>query len=183
MKIIFSLYFMLMAGVLFAEGEEHAPIWQQGTVILIQAVSFIILVYCLYKFLFKPVSEEMEMRQKQISSAYEDAEEAKRFCEGKKAEYDEMIKHADEEVQAKLAEALKTANSIKEEKIGEAAAEAERRLELAENTIQNEKEKAAFELREKTGSLGVQIASKILSEELDEKKHKALIDKFIKDLD
>ena len=183
MRIIFSLYLMLMTCALFAAEEEQAPIWQQGTVLLIQVISFLILIYCIYKFLFRPITEEMEQRQSQIENAYRDAEESKKFCEEKKAEYEEMIKHADKEVQQKLAEAVKEANSIKDKKLNEAAQEAKRKLELAENTIQNEKEKAAFELRKESGRLGVKIASKILNEKIDENKHKELVDEFIKGLD
>lgn len=184
MKFLFSLCLMIISSCcVFAAGEEPAPIWHQGTVILIQTVSFIILVFCIYKFLFKPVSEEMEIRQKQIANAYKDAEDAKKFCEEKKAEYEEMLIHADEEVKAKLNEAFKEANAIKDAKIGEAAQEAKRRLELAENTIEKEKAKALFSLREESGKLGVQIASKILNKELNQENHKELIDNFIKDLD
>ena len=184
MRLVFTLYLMLIPScALFAAEEESAPIWQQGSVMLIQAVGFIILVFCIYKFLLKPVSEQMEQRQKQIEEAYSDAEKSKQFCEEKQAEYEEMIKHADEEIQTKISEAVKQANAIKESKINEGIAEAKRRMELAEATIENEKEKAAAELRAESGVLGVKIASKILNEELDVKKHEKLINSFIEELD
>ncbi len=184
MKYLISLNLLLVSCAVFAEGEEElSPIWQQGTVILIQAISFLILVYCLYKFLFKPMTEAIETRQKQIADAYSEAEESKKAFEDKKAEYEDMIKHADEEVQAKLKEAIKDANAIKDRKIEEANLEVKRKMELAEYNIKNEKEKAITELKGQTGALGVQIASKILKEELNPQKHENLINNFIKDLD
>ena len=173
-----------MSCAVFAEGEEEvAPIWQQGTVILIQVIGFVILVLCLYKFLFKPVSEEMENRQEEIAEAYKDAEEAKAKNEAAEAKYEQMLKEADEEVQVKIAQAVKNANAIKEEKIAEASAEIKRKEELAQNNILNEKEKALTELKTQTGALGVEIASKILREEIDVKKHNDLINNFIKELE
>ena len=169
-----------MSCVLFAEGEEElSPIWQQGTVIFIQVVSFLILVYCLYKFLFKPIMESIETRQKQIADAYTEAEESKKEYEGRKAEFENMIKLADEEVAEKLKQALRDANSIKERKIEEANLEIKRKSKLAENNILNEKEKALTELKGQTGALGVQIASKILKEELNPEKHQNLINNFM----
>ena len=158
MKYLISLYLLLMSCVVFAEGEEEIPpIWQQGTVIVIQVISLLILIYVLYKFLFKPITESIETRQKQIADAYAEAEESKK--------------------------ALKDANAIKERKIEEATAEIKRKTEFAENSIMNEKEKALTELKEQTGALGVKIASKILHEELTPQKHEDLINNFIKDLE
>jgi len=183
MKFLFSLCLMLISTcAVFAE-EAHEPIWHQGTVLLIQVIGFIILIYFIGKFLIGPINEELETRQKQIADAYDEAEESKKYCEEKKSEYDELIKHADQEAKAIIDSAIKEGNKIKEEKINETVAECKHREEIAENNILNEKEKALVELKNTTGKLGVQIASKILNEELDEKKHNNLIDNFIKDLD
>jgi len=184
MKYLISLYLLLMSCAVFAEGEEEiAPIWQQGTVIVIQVISILILIFVLYKFLFIPIMESIETRQKQIADAYTEAEDSKKEYEDKKAEFENMIKLADEEVAEKLKQALKDANAIKDRKIEEANLEIKRKTELAENNIMNEKEKALSELKEQTGVLGVQIASKILNEELTPQKHESLINNFIKDLD
>lgn len=184
MRILISLCLLLVSACAAFAGEEaHAPIWQQGSVLLIQAIGFIILVYVIGKFLIGPVNDELETRQKQIADAYDEAEESKKYCDEKKAEYDELIKHADEEAKAILDKAVKESNQIKDQKINETIAECKRKEEIAENNILNEKEKALVELKNATGKLGVQIASKILDEELDENKHNNLINNFIKDLD
>lgn len=183
MRILISLCLLLVSTCAAFAEEEHAPIWQQGSVLLIQVIGFIILVYVIAKFLIGPINEELETRQKQIADAYDEAEESKKYCDEKKAEYDELIKHADEEAKAILDKAIKESNKIKEVKINETIAECKRKEEIAENNILNEKEKALVELKNTTGKLGVQIASKILNEELDENKHNNLINNFIKDLD
>ena len=184
MKYLISLNLLLISCAAFADGEEElTPIWQQGTVIVIQAISLLILIFVLYKFLFKPISESLETRQKEIADAYSEAEEQKKNYEDKLADLDNMIKHVDEEVEEKLKQAIKDANAIKDKKIEEANMEIRRKTELAENNIMNEKEKALTELKGQTGALGVQIASKILKEELTPQKHESLINTFIKDLD
>lgn len=182
MKYLISLCLLIFSTYAFAAEEEVAPIWQQGTVILIQVIAFVILIYCIGKFLFKAVSEELETRQMQIAEAYEEAEKAKEAMANASIEKERIIKEAQQEAQEMVLKATKEANAIKEAKKEEANEEAKRRLDLAQTQINNEKEKAIIELKEKTSSLGVSIAEKILNKEIKEADHQALINDFIKDL-
>jgi len=181
-KGILSALLLCVATAVFAS-EDLKPIWQQGTVILIQVISFLVLIFFLKSFLFKPVLSKIEERKKEISDEYSDAEEANKSAEELKIEYEKKLADCDLEIREKIAEAVRDGQKLADAKISSAAIEVERRLSIAEEEILREKDKALYGLKDTSASLGVKIASKILDEELDAKKHEELINKFIKELD
>ena len=82
---------------------------------------------------------------------------------------------------------LKEAKEIKETIIEEAKVKAEleakKLIEQARTSIQNEKHSAINEIKDQVAQLSVEIAEKILREQLaNDKQQKALIDKLLKEI-
>jgi len=86
-------------------------------------------------------------------------------------------------------------NQIKDsmKKAQEARAEAEELLEKQQKmmteaqeeiqSIEREKEAAILELKKQVADIALQVASRLIQENLDSKKHRELINNYIKDLD
>lgn len=151
--------------------------------LLQQTVNFLVLVFILQRFLYKPVrkflDERTAMIEQQINSAREQEEEATKLRQ------ELEVKLQDGRTQAKeyLDQAVRRSEQIHEELVEKAKAEAATIQKRTQEDINREKEKAWQELRENVIQLSFAIASKVVKESLDEKKHQALIQDAIANLE
>lgn len=144
--------------------------------------NLLILYLFLKKLLFKPLRNMIETRQKEIEDMYSDAEESKKAAEELKADYEEKISHATEESEEILKSAVKRAQLKEEEILRAADKEAARTLERAEEQIELEKKRALNDVKDEVSSMAIGIASAVIERDVDEDKHRDLIDDFINNI-
>ena len=145
-------------------------------------VNLLILYLAFKKFLFGPIKNMIDSRQKEIDDMYSDAESARSCADGLKAEYEEKISHANEESEQILKSALRRAQLKEEEILREANAQAERTLERAEEQIELEKKRALNEVKNEVSAMAIGIASAVIERDVSESEHKELIDDFISNI-
>ena len=95
-------------------------------------------------------------------------------------EYKYLIADAKAEAADLTKAANQKAQAHYDEVVLEAKADAARLMEKAEAQIEQEKKKAMNELKDEISGIAVDIASKVVEREIDEKDHEALISEFIK---
>ncbi len=148
-----------------------------------QVVSFLILLIILKKYAWKPVLNAVKAREERIKSALESAEEAKQEMKQLKADNEIIIKEAKNERNKLLQEARDIKNQMIEDGKNQAGDEAEKIITAAKLKIESEKNSAISEIKELVATLSVEIAEKILTKELDDKKdQQALIKSSLEDL-
>ena len=141
---------------------------------------FLILVFLLAKFAWKPILNMVEERTKNIEDALNSAENAKKEMAGLKAENEQIMKEARAERDKIVREAREMKDKIIEESKETAKAEADTILAQARKLIDDEKRAAMNELKDQVASLSIEIAEKILTKELSDKKKQAeLIDDIL----
>ncbi|MBR5958521.1 MAG: F0F1 ATP synthase subunit B [Salinivirgaceae bacterium] len=141
---------------------------------------FLILVFLLAKFAWKPILRMVEERTKNIEDALNSAENAKKEMAGLKAENEQIMKEARAERDKIVREAREMKDKIIEESKETAKAEADKILAQARKLIDDEKRAAMNELKDQVAELSVAIAEKILTKELSDKKKQAeLIDDIL----
>ncbi len=141
---------------------------------------FLILVFLLAKFAWKPILNMVEERTKNIEDALNSAENAKKEMAGLKAENEQIMKEARAERDKIVREAREMKDKIIEESKETAKAEADKILAQARKLIDDEKRAAMNELKDQVASLSIEIAEKILTKELSDKKKQAeLIDDIL----
>ena len=141
---------------------------------------FLILVFLLAKFAWKPILNMVEERTKNIEDALNSAENAKKEMVGLKAENEQIMKEARAERDKIVREAREMKDKIIEESKETAKAEADKILAQARKLIDDEKRAAMNELKDQVAELSVAIAEKILTKELSDKKKQAeLIDDIL----
>ena len=146
-------------------------------------LSFSILLFILGKFAWKPIMGMLKEREEVIENALLAAEKAKEEMLTLQAGNELLLKQAREERDAMLAEARKIKEGIVDEAKGKASEEANILIERAREAINNEKQAAITEIKNQIAQLSVEIAEKIIKEELsDEKKQQAYIDKLVGDI-
>lgn len=144
---------------------------------------FLILLFLLKKFAWKPILKAVSDREESIENALKTAEKAKEEMAALTANNEKLLQEAREERD----EILKVARTTKEQIISEAKnkakAEGERILTAAKETIETEKMAALTELKNQVAALSIEIAEKIIKTELSsDEKQKALAENLVKEV-
>ena len=142
-------------------------------------VNLLLIYIALKKFLFKPITNMIESRQKEIDDMYTDAETAKTEAEGMRSEYEERMGEVQKESEELLRSAVRRAQLREEEIIREAEVEAQRTLDRATEQVELEKKRAINEVKDEVAGMAIEIASAVIERDISGDEHKALIDGFI----
>lgn len=150
---------------------------------ILQAVLFVGLVFLLKKFAWKPILDAVDEREEGIRSALRSAEDAKAEMQNLKAANENLLAEARAERDA----LMKEAREIKEKMIADAKSEAQlqgqKMIEQAKNSIESEKNAALAELKLQISSISLDIAEKLLKDELSNKEAQTkLVEKMLGDV-
>lgn len=142
---------------------------------------FIILLYLLAKFAWKPILSAVKQREESINNALEAADEARKEMANLKADNERLLAEARAERDAMLKEAKELKEKMVSEAKEEAQKEGQKLIEQAKISIENEKKVAVAQLKEQVATLSLEIAQKVIKNELsDTQKQTALISEYLK---
>ena len=151
--------------------------------IIWMTLAFAILLWILAKFAWKPIMKGLKEREDSIDEALNAAKKAHDEMKELKFSNEELLKEAKEERDGILSDARKVKESIIEKAKEKANEEANRIVENAKERIQYEKMAAIHDMKNQLADLSIEIAEKILREELSTKdKHKKLIERLINEV-
>jgi F-type H+-transporting ATPase subunit b len=143
-------------------------------------VSFSIVLFLLKKYAWKPILNSLKERETSIADALDMARKTKEEMNALKADNERILAEARNERDIMLKEARDTKESIINDAKVKASSEADRLITMARQAIENEKMAAITELKNQVAVLSVDIAEKILKEELSNpEKQKQLIKAFL----
>jgi len=146
-------------------------------------VSFSIVLFLLKKYAWKPIMKALSEREQNIEEALNTARKAKEEMSALKADNERLLNEARAERDKMLKEARDTRDSLISESKTKAQAEANKIMNSAREAINNEKMAAITELKNQVAKMSIEIAEKILRQELsNDEKQKALMDNLIKDI-
>ena len=140
------------------------------------------MILLLKKFAWKPILDAVNDREEGIKNALLAAENAKKDMQNLKADNEKLLAEA----RAERDLMLKEAREIKEKMIADAKSEAqtqgEKMIDQAKASIESEKNAAMAELKNQVSSLSLEIAEKLLKEELSNKEAQTkLVEKMLGD--
>ena len=134
------------------------------------------------KFLFLPVKNMIDSRQKEIDDMYSAAGRTKSQAEEMQAEYQQKLNEAYATSERIVKEAVARGQNREEEIIRKANADASAIMSKASADIAMEKKKAINDAKNEISGLAIAIAGKIVERELNEADQSTLIDSFINGL-
>ena len=134
-------------------------------------IIFTLLILLLRKFAWKPILTAVDDRNEQINSALKAAEKARVEIENLNNDNERILLEAKSERDQLLKEARDIKDNIINEAKEKASNEAENILNAAKSQIENEKMKAITELKNSVAVLSIDIAEKVLKNELKEKSN------------
>src|SRR5690606_29747932 len=148
----------------------------------VTVIAFVILYMALNKWAFKPLFGVMERRRQLLLDQLNSAEINRQQAEASMAEQNAALDDARKVAYAILEQARQTSTKQADEIVETAKNEATRLKDDALKDIESEKNKAISALRTEVGGISVQIASKIIEKQVDEKAQAELVEKYLKEV-
>lgn len=133
------------------------------------AITFLILLYILRKFAWKPILGAVSDREEGIKDALASAEKARKEMENLHADNERILQEARAEREAMLKDARDMKNKMISDAKEEAQVQASKMIEQAQQAIESEKKAAMAELKSHVAGLSIEIAEKVVREELSNK--------------
>jgi len=148
-----------------------------------QTITFLVVLFLLSKFAWKPITGALRQREESIESALRMADQAKLEMQALKADNEKLLHEARVERDRIIREASEAGNAIVEQAKARANEEGTRLIESAREAINNEKKAALTEVKNTAATLSIEIAERILKHELrDPATQRALVSDYIKDV-
>ncbi|UDM31759.1 F0F1 ATP synthase subunit B [Lentilactobacillus laojiaonis] len=145
-------------------------------------LSFVVLVFLISLVAWKPITKMMNDRANKISSDIDSAEQARtqanELAQKRQAELD----NTRNEVSGIINDAKESGQQQRDQIIGKAHEEVTNMKATAEKDIEQQRQEALANSRKDVASLSIDIASKIISKEINETDQQALVDSYIEGL-
>ncbi len=167
---------------IFGANQAFNPILPATGEIIWSVISFVVLLALLVKFAFPPVKKIMTDRTAKIRSDIEAAEMARLEAERVLAEYRSQLEEGRKEANRLVDEARKTAGLVREDLLKRAQEEAADIKRRADESLIIEKERVMSELRSSVGDLAVELASRVISYEIDRVSIDPLVVQFLSEV-
>ena len=132
-------------------------------------IAFIVVLYILGKFAWRPILNSLNQREKTIADSLETAQRVKAEMAQLKSENEELMAKAREERAVMLKEARETKDKIINEAKEQAKVEANKIITQAQLQINAQKMAALTDVKNQVGKLVVEVTEKVLRKELASK--------------
>lgn len=142
-------------------------------------IAFLVILVVLKKLVWPPVLEMMEKRQQKIQDDLDAAEQSKLQAAEEAKSYESKILEAHHEADAIVAKAKKEAEEVRSQVLAKAQREAADIIAKAHGAVDSERHKAMIELSGSVVDLSVEIASKIIGNDLSEEEQRRLAEKYL----
>lgn len=146
--------------------------------LIVQIIAFAIVMLTLNSWVYKPMLDMMDSRKQKIAQGLEDARVAADARLNAEKEASKIITEAQAEASKVIREATDRAATAGKDVKAAAEAEAAKAREAALAEAELERNRILGDLRGQVASLAIAAANKLVSEALDEKKQRALLDEF-----
>ena len=142
-------------------------------------IAFIILVIILWKFGWPMFEAMLEKRERTIAEALMKSEEARIESERVLAEYQQQLSEAKAQAAKIVADAKETGEAVRADITKQAQEESAAMIEKARVAIEAEKQTAMNELRNSVADLSVDVASRLVANDLSDDEHRKIIERYI----
>jgi F-type H+-transporting ATPase subunit b len=143
--------------------------------ILFQAINFLILVFLLYRLLFRPVVAAVRQRRAEVRQLIEDAERERSEAETLRHELEERRQQAEAEADEIVAEARTQAEEERQAIVGAAQEEAEQIIAEARTQARRERQRIISEHYEAILNVILDVSGRVIGRVVPNETHDALV--------
>ncbi len=142
-------------------------------------VNFIVLIFLISRFLYKPIVGLLDERRERIRESLEAAERARAEAERSDRERENLLAETRREIQEMLTNAQQMAARIQDDARTQATEDARRIVEAAQREAEAERATAMADLRREVAGLAVLAAERVIGQSMNDKAHRKLVDDFL----
>ncbi|MBI3486414.1 F0F1 ATP synthase subunit B [Candidatus Daviesbacteria bacterium] len=154
----------------------------QPLLLAAQIVNFLVLLFILKRFLYKPILKVLADRKEKIAESLKNAEEIEKRLLQIGIDREKKLKEASLEATKMLEDATKTGDQIIKESHNKAALDIKKLVEKAETQMKQDREKMNQEVKQHLADLLVLSFEKLADKVLSEKDQKEMIRKSIEEI-
>jgi len=169
---------------LAAEAAQHEEpgIINLNVTVLIQAINFLILIFLLSRFLFKPLAKFLADRSAGIEKSLAEAKAAHEAAAKAQAEYQAQMREAQREIAAIREQGQREVEAERQRLLQASRAEADRPVGNAKAEIEAETKRAKAGLREEAAGIALAVAERLLGRTIGGDDQKRLADQYVREL-
>jgi F-type H+-transporting ATPase subunit b len=165
------------------EGEPHKNfdlLSVNPGLIIWTIVIFVLVLLVLWKIAWKPLLSALNNREETIRQNLENSENARKEAQELFELNKKNLADANNQSMNIISQAKETANKVKDEIIAKAGEESRKLIEQSHLLLEQEKLLAYEKMKEQISDIVIKAAEKVINESLDKKKHKQIIEEFLK---
>jgi F-type H+-transporting ATPase subunit b len=151
--------------------------------IITHIIGFVLTVWILKKFAWRPLLDMMEERRQKIIGEFNKIEEDRAEVAKTRADYDEKLKDIDNVARQKMNEAINEGQRVATEIKEKGRDEARELINKAKSELERDVEKARVSLKEDMVRMTIVAAERIINTKLDDSENRRLISEFIDNVD
>ena len=157
--------------------DRDNPLVQPDPGLFIWTIAtFLVLLYLLAKFAWRPLLAALESRQEDIRKSLDDADKAKKELEQVQEESNRIVSKARADADAIIASSRADAAKLQDELKQNARAEADGIILNAQKEIRRQTDQSLTQIREEAVDLSLMIASKLIQKNLSKEHNDKLIE-------
>ena len=151
--------------------------------LLAHAISFVIFLFLVRGAFNAIIFPPMRERRERIRAEFERIEQEKAEVQKLRQEYEAHLKKLDAESRQRIQEAVTEGQRVAAEIREASRKEAQEMIARGRAEIAIERDKAQVVLRNEVVELAIEIAGKVIKEELTAEKHRKLVDNFLAEVE
>jgi len=175
---------LILPGIALA-AEAGAPepgIINLNVTVLIQTINFLILIFLLSRFLFKPLAAFLANRSAGIEKSLAEAKAAHEEAAEAQAAYRAQMREAQREIAAIREQGQREVEAERQRLLEASRDEAERLVAQAKAEIEAETKRAKASLREDVAGIALAAAERLLGRTMSGDDQKRLADQYVREL-
>lgn len=147
--------------------------------ILTQIISFLILLFIMKRFAWKPILNILQERKQKIKEGLDDIEKSKERLEALRKDYEQRLRSIEEEARHKITLAIGEGKAIAGQIQDDARKKSQELLQKTKENLALEIAKAKVELKDEITHLVMETTEKVIGKALDEERQRELVTEFI----
>jgi len=151
---------------------------------IFQIINFIVTLYLIYRFAYKPLASYIERRQKNIKSGLDEIEKEKGNLESLQIQYETQLKEVQKQAEEIIEKAKQQAEVERARTIERAHREAQSLVEKAQNEILLERKHTIERFKEEIVGIILDTTTKLIKDEVStqEELKEKVFEKYLKDV-
>ena len=174
---------LILAAEEAEEGDNLALVLPEPYELFAGIIAFGIVFFFVWKWAFPAIDKMLEDRQRAIKGQMEDAEAAKAEAQSLLDDYRKQLAGAKGEAAGIVNEARESAEAMKNDIVAKAQTEAEQIATKARSDASAERDRALASAKEEVANLSIDLAERVVGENLDRTAQLGLVERYLADLE